>query len=168
MMVPLRWSSLPSHPVCLLIWWRLLLESLILLKEKMLMAYPSEFTHQWRKLYRGNLLWRWLLFFFYFELSFFVSLHLFFTLSSCNHLCGFTSHLPLVTWSVLLRMNEARMSTIREVGEKEKKNQQTNRVKKKLGKEEFSFFVEKCLKDLKKEIKGIISFPPFLLRFSST
>lgn len=64
MMVPLRWSSLPSHPVCLLIWWRLLLESLILLKEKMLMAYPSEFTHQWRKLYRGNLLWRWLLFFF--------------------------------------------------------------------------------------------------------
>ena len=65
-------------------------------------------------------------------------------------------------------MNEARMNTIREVGEKEKKNQQTNRVKKKLGKEEFSFFVEKCLKDLKKEIKGIISFPPFLLRFSST
>ena len=167
MMVPLRWSSLPSHPVCLPIWWRLLLESLILLKEKMLMAYPSEFTHQWRKLCRGNLLWRLLLLFFYFDLFSFMSLHLFFTLSSCNHLCGFTSLLPLVTWSVLLRMNEARMSTIREVGEKQKKP--TNKSgEKKLGKDEFSFFCWKVPKDLKKEIKGIISFPPFLLRFSRT
>lgn len=140
MMVPLRWSSLPSHPVCLPIWWRLLLESLILLKEKMLMAYPSEFTHQWRKLCRGNLLWRLLLLFFYFELFSFISLHLFFTLSSCNHLCGFMSHLPLVTWSVLLRINEARMSTIRYRRSEKREKKQTNKSgEKKLRKDEFSF-----------------------------
>ena len=54
------------------------------------------------------------------------------------------------------------MSTIRYRRSEKRKKKTTNKSGEKiLGKDEFSFFVEKCLKDLKKEIKGIIILPSF-------